>query len=106
MVANVANLISSRQAIAVVNEWLASYVGDRFLAGGPALDSSADLWRIPILYVYPQVGPVGDVGEAAVDAMTGELCARPAISEIKRRALQLYQERQCAESAAVPATGD
>jgi hypothetical protein len=106
MVADVANLISSRQAIAVVNEWLASYVGDRFLAGGPALDSSADLWRIPILYVYPQVGPIGDVGEAAVDAMTGELCARPAISEIKRKALQLYQERQCAESAAVPATGD
>ncbi len=106
MIANVANLISSRQAIATVNEWLVSYVGDRFLAGEPELDMTADLWRIPILYVYPQLGPLGSVGGAAVDALTGELCARPAISEIKRKALQLYQEKQSAESAAIPATGE
>ncbi len=99
MIANVANLVSSRQAIVAVNEWLVSYVGDRFLAGAPELDEPADLWRIPILYIYPAgiqtrtpAESLGSVGEAAVDALTGELCSRPAISEIKRKALLLYKE--------------
>jgi hypothetical protein len=108
MIANVTNQVSSRQAVAAVNEWLVSYVGDRFLAGAPELDEQSDLWRIPILFIYPagiQTGTpadsLGSVGVAAVDALTGELCSRPAISEIKRKALLLYQEKCNAESSPV-----
>ncbi len=108
MIANIANLVSLRQAVATVNEWLVSYVGDRFLAGTPELDEQADLWRIPILYIYPAgihtgtpAESLGSVGEAAVDALTGELCSRPANFEIKRKALLLYQERRNAESSSV-----
>jgi hypothetical protein len=39
MVNDVINLISVRQAGAVVNEWLICYVGDRFLANTPLLDA-------------------------------------------------------------------
>jgi hypothetical protein len=111
MIAQVTNLVSSRQAVAAVNEWLVSYVGDRFLAGAPELDERADLWRIPVLYIYPAgiysgafAESLGSVGEAAVDVLTGELCSRPAISEIKRKALLLYQEKCNAESPAISST--
>lgn len=101
MLTDIANTISSRQATAAVNEWLVSYVGDRFLAGAPSLDANEDVWRIPILYIYPQKGPLGKVGEASVDALTGELCARPAISEIKRQALKLYEEKCGAPTSSI-----
>ena len=88
---NVVNLISIRQAAAVLNEWLASYVGDRFLAGTPTLEAQSDVWRIPILYLAPQTGPLGTVGEAAVDALTGELRLHPSVEEIKRQSLDLHR---------------
>ncbi|MEK7833256.1 MAG: hypothetical protein AAB401_19355 [Acidobacteriota bacterium] len=103
MITDVANIISSKQAAAAVNEWLVSYVGDRFLAGQPKLDSKTDVWRIPILFLYPQEGPIGEAGEAAVDALTGEVCSRPAISEIKRRAMQLFEERRGVSTSSISA---
>jgi len=106
MIETVINLISERQAIAAVNEWLVSYVGDRFLAGDPALDAAADLWRVPIQYVYPREGPIGDVGEITLDALTGELREHPSIEEIKRQALTLYQIRCGINDASLPATGN
>jgi hypothetical protein len=106
MITEVANIVSSRQAAAAVNEWLVSYVGDRFLAGQPSLDVKADVWRIPILFLYPQEGPIGEAGEAAVDALTGEVCSRPAISEIKRRAMQLFEEKRGVSTPSISATGN
>lgn len=103
MITDVANLVSSKQAVAAVNEWLVSYVGDRFLAGQPRLDSAADVWRIPILFLYQHEGPVGEVGEAAVDALTGEVCSRPAISEIKRRAMLLFEEKRGVSTSSISA---
>jgi hypothetical protein len=104
MMENVVNLISTRQAVAVVNEWLVSYVGDRFLAGTPILDAHTDTWRMPILYVYPQAGPLGSVGEASVDALTGELCTCPSAGEIKQQALALYRAKFGTDASTLPAT--
>jgi hypothetical protein len=103
---DVVHLISTRQAAATVNEWLVSYVGDRFLAGTPTLDAGADRWRVPILYVYPQAGPLGSVGEAVVDALTGELRAHPSAEEIKRQALDLYRAKGGADDPAIPSARD
>ncbi|HZS03811.1 MAG TPA: hypothetical protein VFD58_02970 [Blastocatellia bacterium] len=83
------NLVSLRQAAATVNEWLVSWVGDRFLAGTPTLDSAAETWQVPILYILPKEGPLGVVGEVIVDALTGELCHLPAADEVKQQALSL-----------------
>ena len=94
MLESVVNIISMRQVIATVNEWLVSYVGDRFLAGTPTPDHAADLWRVPVLYVYPKQGPLGVVGEVAVDSVTGEIRSHPPIDEIKRQALDLYQAKR------------
>ena len=61
--------------------------------GTPTLNASVDLWLVPILYIYPQAGPLGSVGEATADALTGELRAHTSVGEIKRRALDLYRAK-------------
>lgn len=94
MLENVVKDISARQVVAAVNEWLVSYAGDRFLAGTPALDAQSEVWLVPILYVYPKEGPLGSVGEIAVNSVTGELRAHPSIEEIKRLALDLYRVKR------------
>jgi hypothetical protein len=106
MVNDVINLISARQAVAVVNEWLICYVGDRFLADTPLLDAGAELWNVPILYVYPREGSLGRVGEAKVDALTGALGSHPTADEIKRQALTLYQAKYGTSDSPLPAAGD
>jgi hypothetical protein len=106
MVNDVINLISARQAVAVVNEWLICYVGDRFLADTPVLDARAELWGVPILYVYPREGSLGCVGEAKVDALTGVLREHPTADGIKRQALMLYQAKYGTGDSPLPAAGD
>jgi hypothetical protein len=91
MLENVVNVISARQSAAAVNEWLVGHVGDRFLAGTPALDAVTQLWRIPILYVYPNEGPLGSVGEATVDSLTGEMLTHTPSDEIKSLATDIIQ---------------
>ena len=85
--------ISAREALAVVNEWLVSYAGDRFVAGAPCLDEPSRFWLVPILYVYPNQGALGSVGEITVNSLTGEMTDHPSVDEIKNRALVLYQAR-------------
>jgi hypothetical protein len=94
MAVDVINLISSRQAVATANEWLVCHLGDRFLAGSPVFDVGTDLWRVPVLYVCPNAGPLGTVGEITLDAATSELRTQPAIEETKQQAMKLYQSRR------------
>jgi hypothetical protein len=102
MLQNVVKDISARQAAAAVNEWLVSYAGDRFLAGTPALDTQSQIWLVPILYVYPKEGPLGSVGEIAVNSVTGELSTHPPIEEIKRMALDLYRVKRGEDPTVLP----
>lgn len=102
MLENVVQDMSARQVMAAVNEWLVSYAGDRFLAGTPELDVQSEVWLVPVLYVYPKEGPLGSVGEIAVNSVTGELSAHPSIEEIKRLALDLYRVKRGADPAILP----
>lgn len=88
---SVINSISTRQAEATANEWLICYVGDRFLAGTPQLDAAVEVWHIPLLYLYPGQGALGEVGEMTVDAISGAIKNCPTIEQIKQQAMLLYQ---------------
>jgi hypothetical protein len=99
---NVVKAISARQAVATVNEWLVSYVGDRFIAGTPALDTKSDLWLVPIVYNYPGEGPLGTVGEISVNCVTGELSAHPSVEEIKLRTEDLYRAKRGEDPTVLP----
>lgn len=102
MLENVVKAISAREAVATVNEWLITYVGDRFIAGTPTLDTKSDLWVVPILYSYPNEDPLGSVGEITVNCITGELSAHPSIEEIKSRTLDLYRAKRGEDPSVLP----
>jgi hypothetical protein len=59
-------------ARAMANDWLVSHLPDRFAAGVPEYDQSAQGWRIPVWLSYPQLDPLGPIGELVVDEATGE----------------------------------
>ena len=102
MLENIVKDISARQALAAANEWLVSYVGDRFTGGTPALDSQSELWLVPILYIYPNEGSLGSVGEISVNSVTGELSAHPSIEEIKRGARDVYRAKRGEDPTILP----
>ena len=84
---------SPTQARAVVNRFLLSQVGSMFAAGMPELDSTAQLWRVPILYHPPDF--TGDeVGQAEVSALTGEIQQHTPVAELRTRAAKLHERNK------------
>jgi hypothetical protein len=83
-------LISPVEARAIANEFLLRHTRDRFSAGQPALVlfPLAPVWVCPILFVYPE-RLLGEVGEVAVNAVTGEVTGRTPRQEIYRYADRL-----------------
>ena len=76
----------------MVNRFLLSQVGSVFAAGTPELDSTAQLWRVPILYHPPDF--TGDeVGQAQVSAITGEMQQHTLAAELREYAAKLHRER-------------
>ena len=85
--------LSPARVQALVNRFLLSQVGSVFAAGTPELDASVHLWRVPILYNPPDfVG--GKVGEAQVNALTGDLQQYTPVAKMRRRAAELHERYQ------------
>ena len=77
----------------MVNRFLLSQVGSVFAAGTPEMDSTAQLWRVPILYQPPDF--TGDeVGQAQVSAITGEIQQYTPIAELRTRAAKLHERNK------------
>jgi hypothetical protein len=81
-------------ARASANDWLISHLPDRFSAGIPEHDQTLQGWRIPVWLSYPQLEPLGPVGELVVDEATGEVREHTAISVMKERALSIYEQHR------------
>jgi hypothetical protein len=82
------------EARATANEWLISHLPDRFAAGIPEYDQNLAGWRIAVWLSYPQLEPVGPVGELIVDALGGHIRTHTPIDEMKDRALRLYEQHR------------
>jgi hypothetical protein len=89
-------------ARAMANDWLVSHLPDRFAAGVPEYDQSAQGWRIPVWLSYPQLDPLGPVGELVVDEATGEVRDHTAIAVMKEHALSLYEQHREQIEAPLP----
>jgi len=61
------------EARAVANEWLMSHLPDRFTSGIPDYDQTLSGWRIPLWFSYPQLAPLGPVGELLVESVGGNV---------------------------------
>jgi hypothetical protein len=73
------------------NEWLVAHLPDRFAAGIPEHNRSTSGWRVPIWLSYPQLEPLGPVGELVIEESTDTVLVCTQIDDIKDRALKLYQ---------------
>jgi len=82
---------SSLQAEAIVNEWPITNLGDRLVAYWPQLNEKDNIWRVPVLLVYPKSRPLGIVGEFQVDASTGQIVSHTPAEEIHTKARKLYE---------------
>ena len=63
-----ASLPTVGEARAAANVWLIDHVPDRFTVGIPDYDPVQQGWRIPVWLAYPDLAPMGPVGELRVDA--------------------------------------
>lgn len=79
------------EAWAVAKEWLISHLPDRFTSGIPDYDQTLSGWRIPVWLSYPQLAPLGPVGELLVEAVGGIVKPHTSLDEMKDRALKLYE---------------
>lgn len=94
--------ITALQAQAKANYFLLTRLGDRFVADDPALDASADVWRVPVLLSYAVIGPVGQAGEILVSTTSEEIVLHTPLEEMKAAALALYQQHRDDIEAPVP----
>ena len=81
-----------------VNRFLLSQVGSVFAAGMPELDTSTQLWRVPVLYNPPDF-VAGEVGEVQVST-TGEIHQHTPVAEMHARAEGLHDRHQAQIHAA------
>jgi hypothetical protein len=81
-------------ARATANDWLVSHLPDRFAAGIPEYEQSLQGWRIPVWLSYPQLEPLGPVGELIMDEATGDVREHTAINVMKERAISLYEKHR------------
>jgi predicted metallopeptidase len=74
------------------NVWLLGHLPDRFAAGVPEHEERAGVWRVSVWLSYPQLEPLGPVGELVLDETSGELRQHTPIDEMRARAAKLYRE--------------
>jgi len=94
MATRTAPTVTALEAQGAANLFLSERLGDRFLAVRPQLDESGDVWRVPVVLTYAAVGPVGEVGEVAVGAVSEEVVSHTPVEEMKERARALYEQHR------------
>ncbi len=83
--------VTAIKARARVNRFLFSQVGTQFSAGEAELDTTENLWRMPILLITPGF-VAGQVGEAAVSLNTPEIIAHTEIEKMRKAAVRLRKK--------------
>ncbi len=100
MVANKLPKITAFEAQAASNLFLSDHFPDRFLAIEPRFEASSQVWRVPVVIAYPFIGPIGEVGEINISAISKEIVSYTPLEEMMSRAGSLYeQHRESIEAA-------
>jgi hypothetical protein len=91
--------ITALEAQGIVNEFLSDRLPDRFTADQGIL--RGDVWVVPVILAYPEIGEIGIVGEVQVDGQSATVVDFTAIEGMKQMAMSLYQANQNAIQAAI-----
>ena len=82
------------------NAWLIERLPDRFAAGLPRHDEGSSAWRVPVWLSYPELEPLGPVGEIVLDDVTGDVREFTPVELMTSLALDIYnQHREQIEAA-------
>ena len=100
MAVNVLPLVTAFEAEAKASAFLSEHLPDRFTAGDPVLRTQPESWRVPVLLSYPNIGPVGEVGEIFISTRTAELVSHTPVDEMLSCGRVLYEEHKDAIEAA------
>jgi hypothetical protein len=95
----ITSLLEARKS---ANEWLINNLPDRFAAGIPSHDEKTGAWRVPVWLSYPQLEPLGPVGEIVLDEVTGDVREHTAAEIMKNSALDLYNRHRDQIEAPLP----
>lgn len=74
------------RAISLVNGWLLREVGTAVHVSQAIFRAATYCWHLPVLLAYPDIGPVGVIGDVYLHAATGQFLGLPDAAEIQRRA--------------------
>ena len=80
----------------LTNRFILENLPDRFCAGTPRFLQFPlrSVWIVPILLSYPRIGPIGQVGIAAVDTETGSVVGWTPLEQVKKTAEAIYESKK------------
>ncbi len=82
---------TAEEAISIVNRWLHKDVGMAVHATKAQFDSITFCWHLPIEVSFPSRGTLGTVGDAYINAATGEFAGKPEAEDLIERAEKLAE---------------
>lgn len=82
---------TAEEAISIVNRWLHKDVGMAVHTTKAQFNSITFCWHLPIEVAFPNRGTIGIVGDAYINAATGEFAGKPEAEDLKERAEKLAE---------------
>jgi hypothetical protein len=92
--------VAALQAQATANLFLSDHLPDRFTADQPQLMAADNIWRVPIILVYPGTGSIGCVGDVRISTTEEKVISHTPLEKMKQTAQQLYDTHRDAIEAA------
>jgi hypothetical protein len=94
--------VTAMQAQAEASLFLSDRLPDRISASTPILDGDSQVWRVPVILAYPQLGVIGRVGEIVVSTVKLEVLSATPVEEILTVSRALAEQHQDAIEAPLP----
>jgi len=94
--------VTAMQAQAEASLFLSDRLPDRISASTPSFDEGAQVWRVPVILAYPQLGVLGEVGEIVVSASRTEVISSTPLEEMLNAARALAEKHRDAIEAPLP----
>jgi len=95
-------VVSEVQAQAEASLFLSDHLPDRISASTPRLDTAAQVWRVPVILAYPQLGVLGEVGEIIVSTSEEEILSHTPVEKMRKAAWEIIEKHRDAIEAPLP----
>ncbi|HSO75157.1 MAG TPA: hypothetical protein VLU47_09985 [Blastocatellia bacterium] len=92
--------ITAMEAQAIAFQFLNDRLPDRVIPDTPRLDVVGQVWRVPVVLSYPNLGVLGTVGEIIVSASASEVISSTPVEDIRSAALALAETHR--EALSIP----